>query len=150
MTPEPCTLCGRDTTAEDTFCSCGASLDWLRRAPKMLREKLGRTARRTIGAAAITTVGACTSACSVPPFDSGAAVCADAGCAADARAIDSATVDSGAAVCADAGCSADPPDSSTVDSGAAVCADAGCSVDSGPQDAATDAADTGSDAGTGP
>jgi hypothetical protein len=70
MTATACTLCARELRGSERACpSCGASIAWLEAAPAMLREKLGRTARRGIGAATVAAmVGGCV-ACLAP--DSG-------------------------------------------------------------------------------
>lgn len=136
MTMESCAICGRENTSTDERCACGASLDWLRHAPKMLREKLGRAARYAVGTAAATSITACGgTACALSVADAG---CATDACAADANgAMFDSSIDSGGAVCADAGCAADIGilDASTPD--AAPTEDASPDTDSGTDGGST-------------
>jgi hypothetical protein len=64
-----CPLCSRAVSGPT--CACGASIDWLARAPMMLREKLASGVRRSIGVATVSALIGCSGgACA--PSDGGA------------------------------------------------------------------------------
>ena len=88
---EPCTLCARHVRRTESVCPfCGASLAWLREAPRMLRERLGRSALFAFGAAATAaSVAGCSAGACAAYSDTGDP-------AADASAVDAASTDSGA------------------------------------------------------